>query len=95
MTDDARPGDRRNLLTRPSYLPEDGDTPARFRRRVRQDRRRPYFQRYGDQSDALAPIAAKNHKNGVDNPYAQMRKDLGFDFCRAGEREEPLSSPAR
>src|SRR6266436_1743915 len=38
-----------------------------------------YFQKYGDQSDALARIAAKNHKNGVRNPYAQMRKDLGFD----------------
>src|SRR6266436_4070754 len=38
-----------------------------------------YFQKYGDQSDALARIAAKNHKNGVGNPFAQMRKDLGFD----------------
>ena len=42
-----------------------------------------YFQRWGDQSDALARIAAKNHKNGVGNPYAQIRKDLGYDFCRA------------
>src|SRR5690349_21587394 len=41
-----------------------------------------YFQKYGDQSDALAMIAAKNHKNGVANPYAQMRKDLGYEFCR-------------
>src|SRR4051812_3754603 len=41
-----------------------------------------YFQRYGDQSDALARIAAKNHRNGVRNPYAQMRKDLGYEFCR-------------
>jgi acetyl-CoA C-acetyltransferase len=41
-----------------------------------------YFQRWGDQSDALAMIAAKNHKNGVGNPYAQLRKDLGFEFCR-------------
>src|SRR6187402_882428 len=41
-----------------------------------------YFQRWGDQSDALAAIAAKNHKNGVGNPYAQLRKDLGFAFCR-------------
>src|SRR6201991_399949 len=39
-----------------------------------------YFQKYGDQSDALALIAAKNHKNGVGNPFAQMRKDLGFEF---------------
>ena len=40
-----------------------------------------YFQRYGDHSAELARIAAKNHRNGVENPYAQMRKDLGFDFC--------------
>ena len=49
-----------------------------------------YFQKYGDQSDALAMIAAKNHKNGVGNPYAQLRKDLGFEFCRTREREEPV-----
>ncbi len=49
-----------------------------------------YFQRWGDQSDALAMIAAKNHKNGVGNPYAQLRKDLGFEFCRNAEREESV-----
>src|SRR5262249_6918067 len=49
-----------------------------------------YFQRYGDQSDALAAIAAKNHRNGVGNPYAQMRKDLGFDFCRQESEKNPF-----
>ena len=48
-----------------------------------------YFQKYGDQSDALARIAAKNHKNGVANPYAQMRKDLGYEFCRAESEKNP------
>ena len=48
-----------------------------------------YFQKYGDQSDALALIAAKNHKNGVGNPYAQMRKDLGYDFCRTESEKNP------
>jgi acetyl-CoA C-acetyltransferase len=48
-----------------------------------------YFQKYGDQSDALARIAAKNHKNGVGNPYAQMRKDLGYEFCRAESEKNP------
>jgi acetyl-CoA C-acetyltransferase len=48
-----------------------------------------YFQKYGDQSDALAMIAAKNHKNGVGNPYAQMRKDFGFEFCRAESEKNP------
>jgi acetyl-CoA C-acetyltransferase len=49
-----------------------------------------YFQRYGDQSDALARIAAKNHKNGVGNPYAQMRKDLGYAFCRTESEKNPF-----
>jgi len=48
-----------------------------------------YFQRWGDQSDALAQIAAKNHKNGVGNPYAQLRKDLGYAFCRAESDKNP------
>ncbi|HQT62646.1 MAG TPA: acetyl-CoA acetyltransferase [Acidiphilium sp.] len=49
-----------------------------------------YFQRFGDQSDALAAIAAKNHRNGVDNPYAQMRRDLGFEFCRRESEKNPI-----
>src|SRR5438132_8141909 len=49
-----------------------------------------YFQKYGDQSDALAMIAAKNHKNGVANPYAQMRKDFGYEFCRAESEKNPF-----
>src|ERR1700744_275222 len=48
-----------------------------------------YFQRWGDQSDALARIAAKNHKNGIGNPYAQLRKDLGYDFCRTESEKNP------
>lgn len=49
-----------------------------------------YFQRHGDASDALAAIAAKNHKHGVANPYAQMRRDLGFEFCRTVSEKNPL-----
>jgi acetyl-CoA C-acetyltransferase len=49
-----------------------------------------YFQRWGDQSDALALIAAKNHKNGVGNPYAQIRKDLGYEFCRNVSEKNPF-----
>jgi len=78
----------RNLL-KASYLPEDGDTPAGFAG-VFGKIAQAYFQRYGDQSDALAMIAAKNHRNGVDNPYAQMRKDLGFDFCRQESEKNPF-----
>ena len=35
-------------------------------------------------------IAAKNHKNGVGNPYAQMRKDLGYEFCRTESEKNPF-----
>src|SRR6202789_1115062 len=48
-----------------------------------------YFQRWGDQSDALAQIAAKNHKNGVGNPYAQTRKDFGYEFARTESDKKP------
>lgn len=77
-----------NLL-RASYLVEDGDTPAGFAG-VFGKIADAYFQRHGDQSDALAYIAAKNHKNGVDNPYAQMRKDFGYDFCRNESEKNPF-----
>src|ERR1700754_2493975 len=87
MTTTPGPQIGENLL-RASYLPEDGDTPAGFAGvfgKIAQG----YFQRHGDQSDALAAIAAKNHKNGVDNPYAQMRKDLGFECCRTPSDKTP------
>lgn len=55
-----------------------------------------YFQRHGDRSEELAKIAAKNHKNGVANPYAQMRKDLGFDFCnKVSEKNPYVAGPLR
>ena len=76
-------------LLKASYLPEDGDTVGGFAGvfgKIAQS----YFQKYGDQSDALAMIAAKNHKNGVANPYAQMRKDFGFDFCRYESEKNPF-----
>jgi acetyl-CoA C-acetyltransferase len=71
-----------------SYRKEEGDIQGGFAGvfgRIAES----YFQRFGDQSDALATIAAKNHKNGVDNPYAQMRRDLGFAFCRTESAKNP------
>jgi acetyl-CoA C-acetyltransferase len=88
MTSTPAPDIAKNLL-KASYLPEDGETPGGFAGVFGQIAGR-YFQRYGDQSDALALIAAKNHKNGVGNPYAQMRKDLGFEFCRAESEKNPF-----
>jgi acetyl-CoA C-acetyltransferase len=87
MTKTPGPQIGQNLL-RASYLPEDGDTPGGFAG-VFGKIAGAYFQRHGDQSDALAMIAAKNHKNGVSNPYAQMRKDFGYDFCRAESEKNP------
>jgi acetyl-CoA C-acetyltransferase len=49
-----------------------------------------YFDRYGDHSDELAMIAAKNHRNGVDNPWAHVRKDLGYEFCQQVTDRNPL-----
>lgn len=55
-----------------------------------------YFQKYGDQSDALAGIAAKNHRNAVANPLAHMRQDLGFEFCRnVSDRNPVVAGPLK
>jgi acetyl-CoA C-acetyltransferase len=88
MTTTPGPEIGKNLL-KASYLPEDKDIPAGFAGVFGQIAAA-YFQRHGDQSDALAMIAAKNHANGVGNPYAQMRKDLGFAFCRAESDKNPF-----
>jgi acetyl-CoA C-acetyltransferase len=88
MTRTPGPEIGRNLL-RASYLPEDGDTPGGFAG-VFGKIAQAYFQKYGDASDALAMIAAKNHKNGVANPYAQIRKDFGYDFCRSESEKNPF-----
>jgi acetyl-CoA C-acetyltransferase len=88
MTTTAPADIGRNLL-KASYVREEADIDGGFAGIFGQIAGR-YFQRWGDQSDALARIAAKNHKNGVDNPYAQIRKDLGYDFCRAESDKNPI-----
>ncbi len=77
------------ILIRAAYLKEEGDIKGGFAG-VFGKITELYFQRYGDQTDALAHIAAKNHKNGCSNPYAQMRKDLGYDFCRNESEKNPF-----
>jgi acetyl-CoA C-acetyltransferase len=77
-----------NLL-KASYVKEEGATEGGFAgvfARIAQQ----YFQKHGDQSDALARIAAKNHRNGVANPWAQLRKDLGYEFCRTESEKNPV-----
>lgn len=55
-----------------------------------------YFAQYGDHATTLAQIAAKNHANGVRNPWAHMRRDLGFEFCNTVSDKNPLiAAPLR
>lgn len=55
-----------------------------------------YFERHGDRSEELAMIAAKNHANGVDNPWAHLQRDLGFEFCNSVSEKNPIvAAPLR
>jgi len=88
MTDTPGP-EIGGILMKASYLKEDSEIEGGFAGvfgRITQQ----YFQKYGDQTEALARIAAKNHKNGCGNPNAQIRKDLGYEFCRVVSDKNPL-----
>ena len=77
------------ILMKASYLKEESEIEGGFAGvfgRIAQQ----YFQKYGDQTDALARIASKNHKNGCANPYAQMQRDFSFEFCRDVSDKNPL-----
>ena len=84
-----------DVLLAASYRKEEGETEGGFAGifgRIAAN----YFQRYGDRSAELAHIAAKNHKNGVGNPYAQMRRDFGFEFCnRVSDKNPYVAGPLR
>jgi len=55
-----------------------------------------YEKRYGPVGDTLGTIAAKNHHNGMANPYAHLHKDLGEEFCRTVSDKNPLvAAPLR
>lgn len=60
---------------------------------------RQYRDRYDAQDwlgDTLGAIAAKNHHNGCANPWAQIRKDLGVEFCSTvSERNPVVAEPLR
>jgi acetyl-CoA C-acetyltransferase len=88
MTDTSGP-DIGGILMKASYLKEESEIEGGFAGvfgRIAQQ----YFQKYGDQSDALAHIASKNHKNGCANPYAQMQRDFSVEFCREVSDKNPL-----
>ena len=94
MTDTPGPevGD---ILLGASYRKEDGEIEGGFAGVFATIAQR-YYQKYGDQGEALARIAAKNHRNGCANPWAQIRKDLGYDFCREVSEKNPIvASPLK
>jgi acetyl-CoA C-acetyltransferase len=88
MTDLSGPEIGQTLI-KAAYVKEESEIEGGFAGVFGQIAQR-YFQKHGDQSDALAAIAAKNHKHGVANPFAQMRKDLGFEFCRNVSEKNPI-----
>ena len=84
-----------DILLGASYRPEEGDTKGGFTG-VFANIANAYFQKYGDKSDILAKIAAKNHENGCSNPLAHMQKNLGFDFCNSVSDKNPyVAEPLR
>src|SRR3546814_435502 len=88
MTDTTGP-EIGGILMKASYLKEEAAIEGGFAgvfARIAQQ----YFQAHGDQSEALARIAAKNHRNGCANPWAQLRKDLGYEFCREVSEKNPF-----
>ena len=77
------------VLVKASYVKEEGGENGSFAAifgRIAES----YFQKYGDKTDALARIAAKNHANGAANPLAHFQKDLGFEFCRTESDKNPV-----
>ena len=78
-----------DILLGASYRKEDGEIEGGFAGVFATIAQR-YYQKHGDQGDALARIAAKNHRNGCANPWAQIRKDLGYDFCREVSEKNPI-----
>ena len=77
------------VLVKASYVKEEGGKNGSFAAifgRIAES----YFQQYGDRTDVLARIAAKNHANGAVNPLAHFQKDLGFEFCRTPSDKNPI-----
>ncbi len=77
------------VLRKAAYLREEGEIEGGFVG-VFAKIAQLYFQRYGDQGEAMARIAAKNHRNGCANPWAQMRKELSVEFCREPSDKNPI-----
>ncbi|WP_281783581.1 acetyl-CoA acetyltransferase [Sinimarinibacterium flocculans] len=83
------------VLANASYVEEEADRGITFPG-LFADLAQRYFAAHGDHSATLARIAAKNHANGARNPYAHLRRDLGFDFCNTVSPGNPIvAAPLR
>lgn len=84
-----------DILLSASYRKEEDGLPAGFAG-IFGTIANSYFQKNGDRSEEMAMIAAKNHANGVGNPFAHMRKDFGFEACNAVTEKNPrVAGPLR
>lgn len=84
-----------DILLAASYVPEEAGVEGGFAGVFGQIANT-YFQRHGDRSEELAMIAAKNHENGMRNPYAHMQKDFGVEFCNTPSDKNPrVAGPLR
>lgn len=79
--------DAATCLGRAANQPEEAGQsfPAIFARFARA-----YADRFGDPTEAMAQIAAKNHANAMANPLAQMHKPLPVEFCREVSDKNPM-----
>ena len=51
---------------------------------------RAYAEKWGDPTQAMAMIAAKNHANAMHNPLAQLHKPLPVEFCATQSEQNPM-----
>ncbi|WP_213958020.1 MULTISPECIES: acetyl-CoA acetyltransferase [unclassified Variovorax] len=80
----------RDILVRASYRKDEHYTAEGGFAEAWADIQNEYVRLHGPQDDALARIAAKNHYNATFNPWAHIRKDLGFEFCRHVSERNPI-----
>lgn len=84
-----------DILLAASFVPEEAEVEGGFAGVFGQIAGS-YFQRHGDRSEEMAMIAAKNHENGMRNPYAHMQKDFGTAFCNTVSDKNPrVAGPLR
>lgn len=77
------------ILLRASYVKEEAQIPGGFAG-VFGKIAEQYFARFGDQTEALARIACKGHRNGARNPLAHLQRELPLEFCLEPSDKNPL-----